>query len=377
MVLLASSSTTLAEPAPVTVRVEGLAETKLLPTQVAPSGPSVVKDGNPAHVCVGTSAIGALERATAGNWLGTWFSGLGYSVESIEGEAHVFESGAPANYFWSFWLNEKESEKGACEAEVKAGDRVLFLPSCFGSACPQPTPLPLGVEAVSNANVGEPVSVTVKKFSASGVASEVAGAAVVGGGAGASTDAHGHATLTFLHPGETIVRATASEAIRAETSICVHAGNDGTCGTQKPGTGPSAAAGAPAPLAAARPYIGPYAVVAKATGVLDGHVYTRRSAPRVLSGIVIAHTGVSSVAIKLRRRHRGRCTTYDGRSERFVATRCGAGNFFKVSSTSSFSYLLPFALRSGEYVFDIEATDVVGNRTTLARGTSRIRFYVH
>jgi hypothetical protein len=33
-------------------------------------------------------------------------------------------------------------------------------------------------------------------------------------------------------------------------------------------------------------------------------------------------------------------------------------------------------LGSGEYVLDIDATDVAGNRTALARGTSRIRFYV-
>jgi hypothetical protein len=37
---------------------------------------------------------------------------------------------------------------------------------------------------------------------------------------------------------------------------------------------------------------------------------------------------------------------------------------------------MPFALGRGEYVLDIEATDAAGNHTTLARGTSRIRFYV-
>ena len=49
---------------------------------------------------------------------------------------------------------------------------------------------------------------------------------------------------------------------------------------------------------------------------------------------------------------------------------------FKVSTAPSFSYLLPSTLAPGRYVLDIQATDVAGNRTTLARGTSRIVFYV-
>jgi hypothetical protein len=59
-----------------------------------------------------------------------------------------------------------------------------------------------------------------------------------------------------------------------------------------------------------------------------------------------------------------------------VHTRCGSGAFFKVSSTPSFSYLLPGALARGRYVLDIQATDAAGNRTSLARGTSRTVFYV-
>ncbi|MCW3068353.1 MAG: hypothetical protein JWL67_978, partial [Solirubrobacterales bacterium] len=50
--------------------------------------------------------------------------------------------------------------------------------------------------------------------------------------------------------------------------------------------------------------------------------------------------------------------------------------FFKVSAAALYSYLLPEALRPGRYVLDIQATDVAGNRTTLARGTSRLVFYV-
>src|SRR5204863_539992 len=96
-------------PATVTVRVEGLTETKLPATTVTTTTEPFVKDGNPEHSCAGTSAAGALQTATAGSWEGTWFSGLGYSVETILGESHLFEEGSEANYYWSFWLDEKES----------------------------------------------------------------------------------------------------------------------------------------------------------------------------------------------------------------------------------------------------------------------------
>src|SRR5205807_1899375 len=126
-------------------------------------------------------------------------------------------------------------------------------------------------------------------------------------------------------------------------------------------------------------------VVARPTGVRGGHVDRRRNAPPGLAGLATAHTGISSVSIELWREYRGRCYAYDGTHERLTSAQCAHGSFFKipsarrffkVSSMSSFSYLLPFALGRGEYVLDIEATDAAGNRTTLARGTSRIRFYV-
>jgi hypothetical protein len=119
--------------------------------------------------------------------------------------------------------------------------------------------------------------------------------------------------------------------------------------------------------------------------VVDGRSYSRRTAPRVLAGLVTSHTGISSVSIELWRAYKGRCYSYDGAHERFMRARCkhggffripGSASFFKVSSTSGFSYLLPFALSPGEYVLDIQATDIVGNRTVLARGTSRVRFHV-
>jgi hypothetical protein len=366
-----------AAPATVSVRVEGVNQTLLPPTTVTTNGTPVEKDGNPAHTCSGASAAGALEQATSGNWSGEWFSGIGYSVETILGETHAFEPGAPANYFWTYWLDNKESSSGICEGELSSGDSVLFFPACYSetepSSCPA-APNPLGIAAPSVVEAGASFTVTVTSYAnASGAASPAVGATVSGGGGEATTNSAGQATLALTSTGNVLLRVNAANAVRTEANVCVHKGNDGNCGT-------TSASGASAPstsaIVAAPPYSGPFAVVAKATNVVEGHVYSPTKAPRVLSGTVASHTQVSSVEMRLRRSYRGRCYAYDGKSERFARTRCGNGSFFKVSSTPSFSYLLPGALAPGRYVLDLEATDAAGHRSTLARGTSRIVFYV-
>jgi hypothetical protein len=43
---------------------------------------------------------------------------------------------------------------------------------------------------------------------------------------------------------------------------------------------------------------------------------------------------------------------------------------------SQVSYLLPHRLGRGRYVLDVIATDGAGNREALARGTSRVVFFV-
>jgi hypothetical protein len=367
-----------AAPATVTVRVEGLTETKLAPTTVTTTTAPVVKDGNPADACAGTSALGALELATGGNWNGTWFGpGLGYSVETILGESHLFEEGSNANYFWSFWLDEHEASVGACEASPQNGDRVLFLPECFGNACPagSTAPSPLGIEAPAVADIGGAIAVTVKRYNATGEAAPVAGATITGAATVASTDAGGHATVSFSAPGSQLLRVSAPESVRAETPVCVHNGNDGTCGTSLPGAPPPQGPLA-TPAASAPPYRGPFAVVAHANGLLEHHVYPRRRAPRLLRGSATAHTAITSLSISLRRSYRGRCFAFSDTVARFVRARCGTAGFFKVSSSSTFSYLLPAPLSRGRYVLDLEASDAAGNRTTLARGSTRTVFYV-
>jgi hypothetical protein len=374
LLLVPSCALAAGSPAAVSVRVEGLTATKLPATAVTTTNVPVVKDGKPEDSCSGTSALGALQLATAGNWSGPWEAKFNqYTIYTIEGETHEFEASASANYFWSFWLNNKESEVGACEAELQPGDQVLFFPACFGSGCPA-SPTPLGIEAPATANSGENVVVTVKQYKADGSSAPVEGADVGGGGTGAITDAQGHATLKLVGDGVDTLTANGSQtgppAVRAETKVCVHEGNDGTCGTPAPGVRQPPTF--PLPLA---PSPGP--VIVKATGLLAGHVYSRRRAPRVLTGKVIAQNPLVSISIRLRRFRGRRCWAYSGSLERFVKVRCGHGGFFAIPTHgSSFSYLLPHALPRGRYVYEIKAADSLGDRSALAPGGSKIVFYV-
>jgi len=348
-------------------------------TQVTTTTTPVVKDGGS---CSGTSAAGALELATKGNWEGHWNSGFGdYEVLSIEGQAYPFEPGSNKNLFWSFWLNGAESSTGVCGAQLHPGDQVLFFPGCFGSECP-PAPNVLGVEVPKVAEVASPVPVTVVSHpSAGGEPVPAAGATVSSEGASGKTDTGGHATLTFSRAGSYTLHVTAAAegtaSVPAEAAVCVHAGNDGTCGTSAPLTSSGAQTPANSATPQAKAYVGPNAIVADLTGLIDGHRYARGDAPRVLAGKVTAHTPVTAISLRLRRTYRGRCWAYDGKRERFLPVRCRQGGFFRIASAgNSFSYLLPSRLPAGRYVLDIKATDAAGDHTTLVRGTSRIVFYV-
>lgn len=361
-----------AAPATVTVRVEGQSATLIPLTEVTTTTQPVVKDGKPEDSCPGTSGAGALEVATSGNWSGQWFGGeLGYAVETIAGESYPFTG----NTFWDLWINNRaEEEHGVCGAAMQTGDQVLLFPCNFETG---PCPQPLGVEAPEAANVGEPVTVSVQRYGSEGTPSAAAGATLSGASATASTDSTGHAKVTFCQPGTVTLTASAPQSVRAETVVDVHGPGVSCTHTSTP-TSPSTtqSSGGVAGFKAAAPYTGPFALVAHVAGLLEGHTYSAAAAPRTLSGTVLAHSPVSSVSLELRREHRGRCWAYEGVRERFVRARCGRGSSFKVASGASFSYLLPSRLAPGRYVLDVSAKDSAGNSTTLARGTSRVVFYV-
>jgi hypothetical protein len=376
-------------PATVTVRVlaptgSGSYETLTPITQVTTNAAEVTKDGG---ACSGTSAMGALNLATHGDWEGTWESGFDdYELITIDGKSYPFEAGSPANYYWSFWRNNVYSEEGECGVELEAGDQILFFPSCYGPSCPAP-PEVLAIEAPPTAEVGQPVTIAVNRYNAEGKHAPAAGVNVGGWGASTTTNFEGKATLTF--PGDETytlrVSGIAGEEpmkepapVPGEALVCAHAGDDGTCGTSAPADNllPASSTTTTSTTVTA-PYTGPYAVVADVSGIREGHVYARGQGPRVLSGTVTAHAPVTSISLRLRRTYRGRCWAYSGSRERLQRLRCRQGGFFQIASGGdSFSYLLPSRLPPGRYVLDIAATDSAGGMAPLDRGSSRIVFYV-
>jgi hypothetical protein len=357
----------------VTVRVEGESSTLLAPKTVTLNAPE------PVSGCPANSVAAAINLATEGHWdHGEANGGAGNFTETILGETHSFTHESDT---WAEWVNGKWGG-GICSDLLGEGGEVLMVADHEPEPFFAPTVLPLVVsEAPTAVGLGVPFQVKIDAIHTApeafaelgqGTPLPAEGVTVSGAGASATTAANGVATLTLGTAGLLTLRAAKTgDAPSAPFTICVHSGNDGTCGTTAPGTGAGTSAGA-APL----PYKGSFALVAKIAGLTDGQVYGRASAPRVLGGTILSHSAVTAVSLELRRRHGRHCSAYDGRSERFRAARCGASTPFAAGNGSVFSYLLPSKLGPGRYVLDIHATDNAGNTLTLARGTSRIVFYV-
>lgn len=365
LLLLCAPGIAAAAPADVTFRAEGVNSTLVPRTQIHTDTRPVNKDG--VHDCTGTSVAGALEQATGGNWGGNYSDGLGYSVERILGESHVF----PEPDYFSLWINNRGSSVGVCGAELQQGDEVLlFVDRCVFNmvtfACEDPPVLPLGLIAPSRVAPGTPFQVTVVEYATNGRPSPTAGAAIAGGDTVATTDAAGNATIVIGTAGEHTLRATKAKRARsASEPVCATTGDDGKCAT------------------VARDRTPP---VATLTGIVDNKRYARKKAPRRLRAKVTDPSGLLDVKLRLTRNAGGgRCTYFSGTSERFRpgrlidGTRCGAtrGHWFTVGDRAEVDYLLPKRLPRGRYVLDVNAIDKAYNRDDKRkRGRNRIVFHV-
>lgn len=381
LLCIAFAGTALAAPSNVTVRVEGATTTLLDRTTIRTDGRTVNKDGVAGHDCTGTSAAGALEIATSGNWGGSWFDGLGYSVERILGETHAF----PEPDFFSLWINNREANEGICGAssELQEGDDVLFFVArCEfdGSACANAPVLPLGLKAPALVSAGGPFTVSVVEYSATGAPKPVAGATIAGADAPATTNAAGNATLAIATPGLRALKATlagharsAAQRVCATTTsacgvapapaspaACVTDGDDGLCGTRDlkaPGS--------------------------EVIAIAEQERFSRSEAPRRLRARIDADpSGLLIVKFRLTRRSGERCTYFSGNFERFRPNkrdRCGASNgyWFGVGDRQEIDYLLPRRLPRGRYVLDVNAIDKAYNRDDKRRRRgNRIVFHV-
>lgn len=374
-VLLACAPAALAAgPASVTVRVEGDSATLVPRTALTTTTTPVTKNGGN---CTGTSAAGALDQATAGDWSGAYDAGYqDYTVETIRGETHTFSSPE----YWSLFVNEEPSAGGICHTELQAGDRVLFAPVSASAKT-------IGVLSVSGVPAqvapGTPFTVTVTRtttsydssYNATTTREPAAGAAI----GGATTGSDGRATITLTDRGPAGLRATGgADDIRSATDqTCVTDGSDGACGSPA-AAGPCATTGRDG-LCGTADRTAPRG---KITAIRNGQRFGKGKGPRTLKGFVTPDpSGIGHVRLRLTRTAaHHRCTTYDGKREQLVEMRrCGAarGRWFDAGNREQWSYLLPTRLPAGRYVLDLRVSDAKGNAdTTLQRTRNRVVFTV-
>ncbi|HEY5045429.1 MAG TPA: hypothetical protein VII53_06200 [Solirubrobacteraceae bacterium] len=271
---------------------------------------------------------------------------------------------------WGYAVNNTTANVGGCQIALAPGSEVLWAYNYFNLKHL------LSLSGPASANAGTPFTVHVADGQTGEAISGAAIGQLVGGVTNTSassptTDASGNATVTLTQPGTETLKAARGDSVRSNgLAVCVHNGNDGTCGST---------VSSKSPVTTQTPPPTSVLDLAKVAGVKNGRVYSRRSAPRVLRGVVDIPAGgtLRQVRIRLERRHHGRCFDFSGSRVRFVrAKKCGSASFFSVGGSESFSYLLPAPLPAGRYVYDIEGVDSAGQTTKLVSGVSHVVFQV-
>jgi hypothetical protein len=347
--LLALTAPAYAAPT-VTVRVEGANATLLERTAVT------LGSGN-GSPCEADTAGAALDAATKGNWDKQEF------VSTILGETHSFAN----SDYWAEWIDKGgtgyKRGGGLCADHLSEGDEVLLLVDLSPPPTFAPTVFPLDIEGLPASSVGGDVPVTVVEYrSATGNTGEgertpVAGAVVTGGETPVATDADGRAVVRLGREGVARVRATKSGRAPSATELV--------------GVFPKGVAPTVSPVVAAPDRSAP---TAKLLGFTDHQVFS--TGPRELKGSFSDVSGVKSVKLRLAKRAGGKCWYFSGKMETFRRTGCGKEKYFAIGDRADWTYLLPAKLGKGRYVLDAVAIDGAGNRTPLARGTTRVVFTV-
>jgi hypothetical protein len=382
--LMCLGTTVLAAPITVNLRVEGSTSTLFegpVSTEGIPNPPGIATGSSPtAEPCdfkdngsnggFGTSLAtptAALYDAAMADHLAfnaEWFTSLhDFDISQVGGD--IANAGGNEEY-WGFAVDYTYSSVGGCQLQLAPGSEVLWAYNYFNMKhllnLSGPASVTIGTPFtvhVTDGQTGEPISGAVVGQLVGGVTSVAASSP--------TTDAAGNATITLTQSGTVTLKATQSESVRSN-GLAVSVVANGTCACAY--TGPVTPSSPPPPLVAD---------VAKIAGVSNGHVYSRRSAPRVLRGVVDVPAGgtLRQVRIRLERRYHGRCFDFSGSRESFLRTKkCGSAAFFSVGGSESFSYLLPAGLPKGHYVYDIEGINNSGQPTKLVSGVSHVVFQV-
>jgi hypothetical protein len=206
---------------------------------------------------------------------------------------------------------------------------------------------------------------TVVRYAKDGSAGPVEGATIAGDGVSVTTGADGTAQLRYPRAGTVRLKAEKAGFARSAAEVVTVA---------DPGSGPPAAPGGATGPTAIADTVAP---AGRILGIRDGRRFSRKRAPRTLRGTVAPDpSGLRAVKLSLTRSHRGRCQLYSPSRERFRPSRCGRRVSFRIGDRQDWSYLLPSRLGPGRYVLDVVAVDKLGNRDVLARGRSRVVFFV-
>ncbi len=355
-VALACAAPALAGPANVTVRVEGDSQTLVPATQVATDTTPVLVEGSDS--CSGTSAGGALVKATGGDVGGEW-GGFGFQLFTVKGETHNDPFPADPSRYWSVWVNYTYQDQGLCATELQDGDDVLLFVDCFSSTakCDPTTPLRLsGVPAT--VAPGQPFTVKVEEFTTAydPVANKTSttpepaeDATVTAAGQTLTTAADGTAQLTLSGGGPVTIAVGKPARARTSAVTCVTSGADGNCGTQLPPNTPIGTPDTVPDTTAPTPSF---------ASLRDGEVFAHGKGPRRLRGSVTPDpSGLQSVRLSIARKARGRCTTFRGETERFKGHKCGGAWYSRLGDRADWSYLLPHKLRKGRYTIGVMAVD--------------------
>jgi hypothetical protein len=403
-ITLVCAAPALAGPVTVNLRVEGAAGTLYegpittdarMITAPDTSSPPVVGP----HPCdfkdngsnggfgpsLGTPTTALYDAVGAANFTATWYASLSdFFITSIG-----TDTGGSG---WGLAFDYSTSSVGGCQIGLGAGDDVLWASDYYSKSHL------LRLTGAATAVAGQPLGVHVVD---GGSGAAFAGATVGSAATDTSgnpqttyapaTDGSGNASVTFSAPGTFSLKAFHnSDSVRSNRlDVCVHNANDGLCGNpvsapaggsaSSPGGG--APGGGPSPVGSTKiVYVVARPLSGRLRGIRDGRHFRRRRGPREIRGIVTPDpSGLRQIRLRLSRRHGDRCAGFDGASERFRPTPCGARQapWFSVGNQPRFSYLLPFRLPTGRYVMDLVAVDRRGHRDSgLQRGRNRIVFWV-
>jgi hypothetical protein len=196
----ASASFAQAAVAGVTVRVEGKNKTLLAQTAPLTGLTKLVRDG---HSCAADTGAAALQRATKGNWSGTWSSQYNdFEITKIKGETDNYST---TKSYWEVLINDTPASTGVCGLKLKGNENIVF--AAVGNT--EKPGSAIAIKSVTPATSETAGSVTVVAHSSKGKVTPLAGASVsIGSKTVGKTNAKGVLNFPLTASGAVVVSKT-------------------------------------------------------------------------------------------------------------------------------------------------------------------------